>query len=445
RTGWCPPGHGTDQRIESREPDLSTLTILGEPVSTEKQWLARRQIIDVMQHHTVNQLRQLFDRKRISLGIVRPKKVLDLIATPTEREWSAKHQFLWKQGRLFGEQKPLTKIPYKFQYVFACDDSDDEYEKDSKDESKKDSKKDKLEADDSDDDPDKDKDKKADDDSVVGELAERFGIDTSKTTFEESIDGIVELTKAASEQLADQQLEALWKELPDVQQFAQFRLQGGKAEQFFETFFPQQDYSKLEVKEDNTTLQEQLIRTNLQLLGREDQDVTDTIDEFKTSGILHSQSQRALKDLAKHQVGEKERIIKERNEAALVATASQEDYLKEMKGAIKEAKDFKGFVITENDKDSLYDYVSTEIDNGQSQFQKDMEGAELEVYLAIAMLMRKGFNLDGLVSRRAATKNAQTLRDRLAKKQEKVRADEEKKKSENVTDVNVEDIDFSLG
>ncbi len=325
------------------------------------------------------------------------------------------------------------------------DDSDDESEKDSKDESKKDSKKDKLEADDSDDDPDKDKDKKADDDSVVGELAERFGIDTSKTTFEESIDGIVELTKAASEQLADQQLEALWKELPDVQQFAQFRLQGGKAEQFFETFFPQQDYSKLEVKEDNTTLQEQLIRTNLQLLGREDQDVTDTIDEFKTSGILHSQSQRALKDLAKHQVGEKERIIKERNEAALVATASQEDYLKEMKGAIKEAKDFKGFVITENDKDSLYDYVSTEIDNGQSQFQKDMEGAELEVYLAIAMLMRKGFNLDGLVSRRAATKNAQTLRDRLAKKQEKVRADEEKKKSENVTDVNVEDIDFSLG
>ena len=180
-------------------------------------------------------------------------------------------------------------------------------------------------------------------------------------------------------------------------------------------------------------------------MGREDDDVTGTIDEFKTSGILHSQSQRALKDLVKHQAGEKERVVKERNQAALDATASQEDYQKEMKGAIKDAKDFKGFVISEKDKDSLYEYVSTEVDSGQSQFQKDMEDAELEVYLAIAMLMRKGFNLDGLVSRRAASKNAQTLRDRLAKKQEKIRADGEKKKSESVTDVNVEDIDFSLG
>ena len=325
------------------------------------------------------------------------------------------------------------------------DDSDDKSEKDIEDESKKDSKKDKLEAEDSDDDPDKDKDKETDDDSVVGELAERFGIDTSETIFEESIDGIVELTKAASEQLADQQIQALWKELPDVQQFAQFRLQGGDAKQFFETFFPQQDYSKLEVKEDNTTLQEQLIRTNLQLLGREDQDVTETIDEFKTSGILHSQSQRALKDLAKHQTREKEHIVKERDKVAQDAATSQVDYQKEMKGAIKEAKDFKGFVITENDKDSLYEYVSTEVTDGQSQFQKDMEDAELEVYLAIAMLMRKGFDLSGLVSRRAATKNAQTLRDRLAKKKEEVRTDEEKRKKESVTDVNVEDIDFSLG
>jgi len=117
-------GHGTDQRIESREPDLDALRILGEPLPTKDNWLARRQIIDAMPHHTVGQLEALYNSRRVSLGIVRPRKVRDLIATPVDREWPEKHRALWTQLRLFGEQKPLAKIPFKFQYVFECEDRD---------------------------------------------------------------------------------------------------------------------------------------------------------------------------------------------------------------------------------------------------------------------------------------------------------------------------------
>lgn len=120
----APRGHGTDQRIESREPDLSTLRILGEPLSVRDHWRARRQIVDRLPHHTVGQLESLYRSKRVSLGIVRPKRVLDLKVTPVAREWPAKYQALWSQLRLFGRQKPLRKIPYKFQYVFECEDTD---------------------------------------------------------------------------------------------------------------------------------------------------------------------------------------------------------------------------------------------------------------------------------------------------------------------------------
>lgn len=117
-------GHGSDQREESREPDLSTIRLLGEPLSTKDGWRARRGIIDAMPHRTVKQLEALYDSERISLGIVRPKRVLDLKVTAVERDWAPKYQSLWSQLRLFGRQKPLTKIPFKFQYVFECDDSD---------------------------------------------------------------------------------------------------------------------------------------------------------------------------------------------------------------------------------------------------------------------------------------------------------------------------------
>ncbi|MCP4375550.1 MAG: hypothetical protein GY794_05170 [bacterium] len=120
-------GHGNDQRLESREPDLSTLRLLGDPISTKDDWLERRQIIDQMPHHTVGQLEALHSKDRTSLGIVRPKRVLDLKVTPTDREWPAKYQWLWKQHRLFGYQKSLIKLPFKFQYIFECDDSDKTY------------------------------------------------------------------------------------------------------------------------------------------------------------------------------------------------------------------------------------------------------------------------------------------------------------------------------
>jgi len=119
-----PRGHGTDQRAESREPDLSTVRLLGEPISTKDDWRARRAIIDAMPHRTVKQLEALYVSQRVSLGIVRPKRVLDLKVTPVERDWPAKYQALWSQMRLFGRQKPLTKLPFKFQYLFECDDSD---------------------------------------------------------------------------------------------------------------------------------------------------------------------------------------------------------------------------------------------------------------------------------------------------------------------------------
>ena len=122
-----PRGHSNDQRPESREPDLSTLRLLGKPISARKGWFERRQIINQMPHHTVEQLETLHSMDRTSLGIVRPKRVLDLKATPADREWPAKYQWLWKQGRLFGWQKPLAKLPFKFQYVFECAGSDKTY------------------------------------------------------------------------------------------------------------------------------------------------------------------------------------------------------------------------------------------------------------------------------------------------------------------------------
>ena len=98
--------------------------MIGEPLPSENNWAARREIIDRLPEHTVKQLRHLYDDSKISLGVVRPIEILDLIIEPADREWKPSGQNALKQIRLWGESpKPLEKIPFKFSHIFECKDS----------------------------------------------------------------------------------------------------------------------------------------------------------------------------------------------------------------------------------------------------------------------------------------------------------------------------------
>ena len=117
-------GSGNDRRKESRKPILETIRVLGEPLSTKNEWQQRRQIIDYMPVHTINELKALNESDHVSLGIVRPSKIIDLKIESTDSQWKPEWQMLFQQLKLFGSvQKPLRKIPYKFSYVFECSDS----------------------------------------------------------------------------------------------------------------------------------------------------------------------------------------------------------------------------------------------------------------------------------------------------------------------------------
>lgn len=119
-----PRGSGNDRRRESRRPDLDSIRVLGPPIGTSGAWRERRAIIDPMPHHTLDQLHALYDSDRISLGIVRPSRVLDLEVTPDRRRWKPAQEQALSQMALFGPPpKPLRRIPFKFRYVFECEDS----------------------------------------------------------------------------------------------------------------------------------------------------------------------------------------------------------------------------------------------------------------------------------------------------------------------------------
>lgn len=117
-------GKGNDQRKESRKPISDTINIIGKPISTKNDWAERRAIIDKLPHFTLNQYKEQYEVDKTSLGIVRPTRILDMKIEETNREWKPEWEAILRQMTMFGDQpKELAKIPYKFSYIFECEDS----------------------------------------------------------------------------------------------------------------------------------------------------------------------------------------------------------------------------------------------------------------------------------------------------------------------------------
>jgi hypothetical protein len=74
----------------------------------------------------MKELRAAYDRDKTSLGIVRPSSVLDVVCEPADHEWKGSWKDLQNQLRLFEPPpKKLAKLPYKWSYVFTCEDDDE--------------------------------------------------------------------------------------------------------------------------------------------------------------------------------------------------------------------------------------------------------------------------------------------------------------------------------
>ena len=111
-----------DGRNESYKVDQKSIRIISKPLSTEKCWAARREIILKKRARSLEHLKDCQAADGTSLGIVKPKVVTDFFVRPDKDTWSERQLLRRSQADFFKELKPLEKLPYKFTFQFECDD-----------------------------------------------------------------------------------------------------------------------------------------------------------------------------------------------------------------------------------------------------------------------------------------------------------------------------------
>jgi hypothetical protein len=120
-----------DPRPESYNIDINTLHVLGK-LGTGDFWQERRALLLPLVSPSVEALQEQQEASKISLGLIRPKQIKQLVIQPKkDPHWSAEELAKIQQPSLLDEMqredvhriiRELEKIPYDFFYEFTCDD-----------------------------------------------------------------------------------------------------------------------------------------------------------------------------------------------------------------------------------------------------------------------------------------------------------------------------------
>lgn len=113
----------SDTRPESFQPVIDSIERISPPIPTTDGWRARKDIVMPLLSESLCDIQESQKQSGTSLGVFRPKEVLDFTCEEDSENWSSAELAKLSQEDLFltNENKLLERIPYKFRYRFRCE------------------------------------------------------------------------------------------------------------------------------------------------------------------------------------------------------------------------------------------------------------------------------------------------------------------------------------
>lgn len=305
--------------------------------------------------------------------------------------------------------------------VDDVDDVDDQDDDDDNDQNDDPSPSKKFNDVDDDDDDDDDDSNDVDTSSVASSIAQALGYEL-ENDYEDTEEGLVELTKDIAQNIAEDQLQELFGQYPLLQQHMEFLLAGGESEKFFEAYNPNSDYATYEISKDDVRSQKGFVAEYFRNKGHDEEFVKEMLEEFEDSGKLYDKAIVAQRHLAAVQEKSREQLLADQRQQQIDAAAQQEEFWEDVATTISTGNEFAGIRIPDREKAKFFEYISEPKDkSGKTQRDVDYANADLEVKLAIDYLMYKGMNLADIIQTKAKTENVKSLRDKIQSHQERVK------------------------
>ena len=265
-------------------------------------------------------------------------------------------------------------------------------------------------------------DELGEDASIADQISNTLGFET-EFEYADTVEGLTEYVKDMAQEVAEDQIEDLFRQFPEVQQHLDYVLAGGDSGQFFQAYNPQLDYGNLRVEEGDIGVQKALLAQYFETKGHPEDFIEEMLNDYEDSGKLYSKAQVAQQELAAIQDQQRQYMFEQQQQEYAEFQAEQEEFWEGVADVIEGGNSFGGVTIPDVEKANFFEYISAPI-NEEGQTQRDIDYAEsdMDIKLAMDYLLYSGFDLEGIINTKARTQSARDLRERIISNEERVRS-----------------------
>jgi hypothetical protein len=120
----------------------------------------------------------------------------------------------------------------------------------------------------------------------------------------------------------------------------------------------------------------------------------------------------------------------------------QQQFWNEVAETIESGNEFAGVRIPDREKSNFFDYISRPVgSNGETQRELDYQEAGTDIKLAIDYMLYSGFDLNGVIEKKAKTQAARNLRDRIISNEERVKSARKQQRRSSAVDLDGLDLE----
>jgi hypothetical protein len=209
------------------------------------------------------------------------------------------------------------------------------------------------------------------DDSVIGQVLSSLGYETDNK-YEDTPEGLTKMTQDVGSQLAEEQLDTLFKKFPLVADHLQYVMSGGNSQDFMAVNDPRSDFSRMRIQEKDLAGQKYVLSEYFKSKGHDNKFINELLDDYQESGKLFAKAQNAQKSLATAQQQYKKQMLVQQQQMQQQQMQEQSKFWNGVYNTIDKSKEFQGIQIAEREKGKFFDYLSKPVTK-EGYTQRDID------------------------------------------------------------------------
>ena len=231
--------------------------------------------------------------------------------------------------------------------------------------------------------------------NIFEAIAEEMGYEL-ETEFEPTVEGFAAFSKQLGNKIASDNLAEIFEKLPDVKEYTEYRIMGGRKEDFFRAE-GEVDLEGVEITEDDVSSQKAIITRLYKERGFSNARTVKMIGLLEESESLHEEAVSALEELKQLYGDRKTQLIQKQQQDYKRQMEQDEAHWNKVKDLITSG-DVAGISIPEADKSKFFQWLSSPVKDGMSQRAIDRQQLDTAQLLTLEYLIFKGFDLGKIAS-----------------------------------------------